>query len=559
MYREPAPREAEIVQESLREFNQLVTYKAVFNSHCEEVAELILPTSRNTFFYGSQNWPGEKKTQRQVDASGMVALTRFAAICDSLLTPRNATWHTVKADNDYVMKDRATQLWFEDTTKRLFKYRYAPIANFSGQNQNNYQSLGAFGNGAMFIDRFDDGLRTRGMRYKGVPFGEIYFKENHQGLINGACRWFRLTAYQAKQKWPDTFPALLQSALEQNSEAKYDFLHRICQRENVDEQRRDFMGMPYASYYVCLTSKTLLEEGGYRSFPIACSRYDQTPGEVYGRGPAMMVLPALKTLNAEKTVFLKQGHRAADPVLLIADDGLMDMNLRPGSQNRGGVNADGKPLVHTLPAGDIQISEKMMAEEKALINDVFLVTLFQILTETPQMTATEVIERVNEKGILLAPTVGRQQSEYLGPLIHRELDVLADQGLLMPMPPRLREAQGEYEVVYDSPLSRAMRAQNASGFWRTVDQAVTVANVTQDPGVFDRFDFDVAIPETAAINGVLPSWMADDEKMAAKRQARAKQQQVQQAVQTAPAQAALMSAKAKMVKAGMPEGAQGAM
>ena len=47
-----------------------------------------------------------------------------------------------------------------------------------------------------------------------------------------------------------------------------------------------------------------------------------------------------------------------------------------------------------------------MDEERSLINDAFLVSLFQILTETPNMSATEVIERTNEKGILLAPTVG---------------------------------------------------------------------------------------------------------------------------------------------------------
>ena len=78
------------------------------------------------------------------------------------------------------------------------------------------------------------------------------------------------------------------------------------------------------------------------------------------------------------------------------------------------------------------------------------------------MTATEVIERTTEKGILLAPTVGRQQSEYLGPLIERELDLLAQMRLLDPMPPQLRErAPRIYETVYTSPLSRAARAQEA--------------------------------------------------------------------------------------------------
>ena len=54
----------------------------------------------------------------------------------------------------------------------------------------------------------------------------------------------------------------------------------------------------------------------------------------------MMVLPALKTLNAEKRTFLKQGHRAGDPVLLTADDGiLMSPDLTPGAMNAGGMSA----------------------------------------------------------------------------------------------------------------------------------------------------------------------------------------------------------------------------
>ena len=96
-------------------------------------------------------------------------------------------------------------------------------------------------------------------------------------------------------------------------------------------------------------------DGGYRTFPYAVSRYDQAPREVYGRGPAQMVLPALKTLNAQKRTFLKQGHRAADPVLLTADDGIVDVDLRPGALNKGGVTADGRPLITTLPVGNIAV------------------------------------------------------------------------------------------------------------------------------------------------------------------------------------------------------------
>jgi hypothetical protein len=342
-----------------------------------------------------------------------------------------------------------------------------------------------------------------------------------------------------------------------HSQMTFNFLHRVCPRNDYDPGRLDEKGKPWASYYISLEGRSLLQEGGYTTFPAAISRYEQTPGEIYGRSPAMMVLPALKTLNNEKATFLKQGHRAADPVLLTADDGVIDMSLRPGAINKGGVSAEGRPLVVTLPTGNIQISKEMMDEEKSLINDAFLVTLFQILTETPTMTATEVIERTNEKGILLAPTVGRQQNEYLGPMIDREIDLLAQQRLIPPMPPALREAKGEYAVVYTSPLTRAMKAQEAAGFMRTLETVKELVAITQDQSLLDPFSFDVAVPAIADIQAVPVSWMATDQQIASKRKGRAQAQARQQQIQAMPAQAAMLKAKAIASKSAPPPQQQG--
>lgn len=563
-YNEPAPRlisdaEMNLVADIQREFAQMVLPRVNFESHWEEIAALIDPMSVGTFNSNNYVNAGEKKTDKQVDASGMMANSRFAAICDSLLTPRNMMWHGLAANDDYVMKDRDSRLWFEAVTKLLFKYRYNPLANFSSQNQSIYRNLGAYGTGAMFIDALDMSLgHGKGLRYKSLPMGQIYLRENHQGLIDGFFRVLKLTAYQAYQKWPDTFPDVLRAALKNGSQNLYMFVQRVCPRTGYDKERLDYKGKPYASTYISVEGKCVVQEGGYNSLPLAGTRYEQAAGEVYGRSPAMMVLPALKTLNAEKRVFLTQGHRAGSPVLLTSDDGIMDFSMRPGAMNKGGVTSDGKPLVHALPTGDIQITKEMMQEEKVLINDAFLVTLFQILTETPQMSATEVIERTNEKGILLAPTVGRQQSEYLGPMIDRELDVLAELRLLPPMPGRLKEAQGEYQTVYTSPMSRAMRAQEAAGFMRTLEVANQVVSATGDPSYYDPFNFEVALPEIADINGVQFSWMSSPEQMADKKQKRAQAQARAEKVQAMPAEAAMMKAQAVAAKANPGQPGQGA-
>lgn len=261
----------------------------------------------------------------------------------------------------------------------------------------------------------------------------------------------------------------------------------------------------------------------------------------------MMALPSLRLLNEQKKVYMKQGHRIADPILLAHDDGILDMvSLKPGSGVPGGVNADGRLLVQPLPTGDIGVTIEMMQEEKEAINDFFLVSLFQILVDTPTMTATEVVERAREKGALLSPTMGRQQSEALGPQIEREIDVLQSLGLVPPMPPMLLQARGEYVVQYDSPLSRMAKAEESAGFMQTLDWASEKAQLAQDPSMLDHFNFDVAIPAVAENRGVPESWMNSPAAVAQKRKGRQQAQQTQQMIDAAPAAVSAMKTAASM-------------
>jgi hypothetical protein len=551
-----------IVDDCKRRFAAKQTMRNVFAQQWEEVAELVLPTSRNTFYYGSYNFPGQKKTDRQVDASAMMALERFAAIMDSLLTPRNMMWHSLESDNPYLNKQRGVRKYYEEATRILFKHRYHPRANFSAQNQNQYQGLGAFGTSSVFVDKYEGVDRGKGLRYKHLPLGETFLSENHQGLIDSMDRWFRLTPMQAIKQFPDRVPEAIEAAAKQNSQMPFEFLHCICPRDDYDEERWDERGKLYASYYICLTTGHFLREGGYSTFPIPTSRYVQTPGEVYGRGPAMLVLPAIKTLNSEKRDYLIAGHMTARPPLLTKDDGIVDFSFRSGALNKGGLDDEGRELVKPLAgAGNLQVTKEMMDEERSLIDGAFLVDLFKLLlnSDPKVFTATQVTEMIAQRGVLIAPTVGRQQSEYLGPLIERELDVLAMQNLLPPMPPVMREAQGEYHVVYTSPLARDMRAQEVAGGQRTIAMAIEIANATGDPSVFDRFDLDKMIDDSADIQGMPASWTVDDDAMNAKRKARADAQERQMQNQEKPADAAVLKAKAAAAKSGLAPGQLGAL
>lgn len=531
-----------IAQQIVHRLGRMKTNRGNWESHWEEIAQRVLPSHAQTFTGATS--PGVKKSQEAYDATAALACTKFAAAMESMLTPRNQRWHKLVPMDKALLKNRQARLWFEDVADTLFRYRYAPKANFASNQHEIYMALGAYGTGCMYIDTLYD-LRGRpaGLRYRAVHLGEIYFAENHQGIIDTAFRPFKYTARQAAQKWgADKLEPKIREALEKNPEQEFEFIHAVMPREDFAPGRLDVKGMPFASYFVCCASKAVMEESGYHTFPYAISRYVVAPGEIYGRSPAMQVLPDIKVLNEINKTTLKQGHRVVDPVLLAHDDGVLDsFSLKPGAINYGGVSAEGRPLVHALPTGNLSFARELTAEKRESINDAFLVTLFQILVDTPQMTATEVLERAREKGALLSPTMGRQQSEALGPMIEREIDLLARQGLLPPMPPFLREAMGaDYDVVYDSPLSRAQRAEEAAGTMRTVEFAVNVAAQTQDPSPLDIFDWDTIIPEVADINGMPVRYLKSMEQVMAIREGRNQDKEAAQITQALPGAAAMM-------------------
>lgn len=530
----------ELVAELIREFNYLYGERGNWNTHWTEISERIYPAHKNMFQSIQNTTQGDKRNQEIYDSTAVLALGRFGAILDSLLTPRNQFWHQIRPQDSVLLRDKSTRDWFARVNNIMFEERYAPGANFASQNQLQYKSLGAYGTGCMLID---DLAGKKGIRYRNVHLGELYLQENHQGIVDRVCRHFMMTARQAFQKFGEKCPESIIKCLDVAPENPFYFLHWVCPRLDRDMSRRDYKGMEYAAYYISLEGSKMVAEGGYRTFPYAVSRYEQAPNEAYGRSPAMDVLPAIKTLNEQKKAMLLQGHRALSPVLLAHDDGIIDgFDLEPGSINPGGVSSDGRLLVQPLPVGNIQAGEELMKQEQTLINDTFLVTLFQILTESPEMTATEVMERTREKGILLAPTIGRQQSEYLGPMIDRELDILSRQGRLPPQPLMLRQAKGQYKIVYDSPISRTQKSEWASGAMRTIEILMQVAQATGDPSKLFYINWDVAAPEMADIYGTPAPWINTYETVQAMKQQLAQQQQQQVAIQAAPAAAGMMKA-----------------
>ena len=87
--------------------------------------------------------------------------------------------------------------------------------------------------------------------------------------------------------------------------------------------------------------------------------------------------------------------------------------------------------------------------------------------------------------------IGRQQSELLGPLIVRELGIAQRQGLLPPLPDALIEADGEYEIEYESDATRMQRSDAIAAFVRLNE--VMAPYYEANPALLQKIDAEEAM------------------------------------------------------------------
>lgn len=521
--------------EILQYQSQLETDRAIWDSHWHEIAERVLP--RQDDFLNARRMEGEKRTEKIFDSTAVLAADRAASAIDSLITPADQQYQGLAPEDDRLTDDHETKLYLEDLTKLLFRMRYRPQANFQSQNHENLVSLVVFGTLGMFVDE----VLGLGARYKSIALPELYIAENHAGMVDYVHRKFPMSARQALQKFPKGLPEGIVKAADKEPFRKFDFIHCVKPNEDPKHGNKTYRGMSFSSYYLCVEGKSILSEGGYRVMPYMVSRHVTAPRETYGRSPAMMVLADIKMLNEMEKTTIRAAHKIVDPPLLAYGDGILNaFNTRPNAINYGGVDDQGRQLVVPMKTGsNLPIVFEMAEQRRKQINDAFFVTLFQILVQNPQMTATEALIRAQEKGQLLAPTVGRQQSEYLGPMTDREIDIYSAAGIIPPMPPKLRASGGGVKVIYTSPLTRLRRAQEGVAIARTIEALTPFAQVPGHEDVFDIFNKSELPREIADINGVPERVLLSREEYAQLQQekqaakAQAAQQQQLEAIQTA--------------------------
>ena len=505
--------QTDLAKNLLKRFDRLKSQRQNWESHWQEVADYMQPRKADVTKTRSR---GDKRTELIFDSSPLQSVELLAASLHGMLTNPSTPWFSLRfKEEDMEFEDEAKE-WLESATETM--YAAFNKSNFQQEIFELYHDLITFGTAAMFIEEDYEYI----LKFSTRHINEIFIAENEKGRIDTVFRKFKLSARAAIQKFGDVSVNIATVAKKDPYE-EIEILHAVYPRSDFNPKKQDKQNMPFESVYLDASSGDELSVSGFREFPFVVPRYLKASHEIYGRSPAMTALPDVKMLNEMSKTTIKSAQKQVDPPLLVPDDGfILPVRTVPGGLNfyRAGTRDRIEPL---NIGANTPLGLNMEEQRRNSIRNEFYVNQL-MMQNGPQMTATEVIQRNEEKMRLLGPVLGRLQSELLKPLIDRAFALILRKNLFRPAPEFL--AGKDIEIEYVSPLAKAQKSSELQSIMRAIEIMGSLSNVAP---VFDHINMDKLVRHLADIVGVPQKILKPQSELNAERQqAQAQQEQMMQ-------------------------------
>ena len=224
----------------------------------------------------------------------------------------------------------------------------------------------------------------------------------------------------------------------------------------------------YVHYAICMTTDSVLhkkEMRGLGSNPFICFRWSKCAGEIYGRGPLINALAAIKTTNLTIELILENAQMSISGIYTMEDDGVINpdtIQLVPGSIIPKAMGSQGLQPIQAAGRFDVAqlvLSDMRLNIKRALYND-----MLGNPDKTPA-TATEVAERMADLSRRVGSAFGRLQAELVQPVLQRVIYILKKQGRI-----EVPTVNGrEVKVRSVSPLAQAQANQDISSVARYLE------------------------------------------------------------------------------------------
>jgi len=511
-----------LVEKHSKRFDRVKTDRSTFERDWNDIRDLVRP-----FTLAFNNVTGQYSLVRQdtmYDGTAPDALEELACALQSYLTNPSERWFELQFEGAREEDlDFEELLWLEHVSDLVYAQYRIPGSNTQGALFEAYLDAGSFGTCALYQE-WD--RRTNCVVFSAEPVASCYFLENSSGHVDTIYRLKSWTIRQVQQEFGEVLPPKLM-ALAKDQDKYVEILHCVTPRTDVRSGNSP-KAMPFESVWCCLTTKELLKESGYRTFPYHVARWTKLAGECYGRGPARKCLPDIKMLNAMERTIIKAGQKIVDPPLVLSNDGwVLPIKTIPGGLIfKEDEDRQITPLETNanMPWGEEKAEQKRNMIRKCFYND-----WIRRQKKTREQSATEINDDRDEMLTLFAPILGRLSTELHGPMIARTYFLLNERGLI-PQAPQ-SSVKRTLSVGYLSPAARAQTGNMANQISRYIQDLVPLAQI--DPGIMDTIDFDKTAQVLARARGTPRTIFRDPKELEAFRQQKQSAQMMQQMAQVA--------------------------
>mgnify|MGYP003115607634 FL=1 len=454
------------------------------------------------------------------DTTAPLANENLASGLHGFLTSPSQRWFSLSTFDDEINEEYQVKEWLNKTTNILYDRVFnIPESNFNSQAHELYLDLGSFGTAVMMVQ---DNPGS-GISFRTFHLADCYIQENDSGFVDTLYRRYKRTGRQLMERFGDAVPEKIIKISQKDPYREFEVIHAVEPSETYGEPLKKPTKKAFKSCYILLEEKTLLEEGGYDEFPYMVPRWSKVAGEIYGRSPSMTSLPDIKMVNAMMKTIIKSAQKLTDPPLLVPDDGfILPVRTVPGGLNfyRSGTQDRIEPLE---TRGRPDIGFDLLNNRREHIKAAFHVDWMQMPDQkgSPNMTATEVVARQEEKMRLMGPMIGRLQVEFLGPLIDRVFKIMMRKKQI-PQPPGILEGQ-EMKILYTSPLARAQKSGQLMTITRLFESMVPLFQAK--PDLLDNMNTDETFRYFHHLLDAPAKILNPEEKVQEERQQRQEQQE----------------------------------
>lgn len=414
-------------------------------------------------FYTHQQ--AERRAAKIFDSTAVQSIQDYASLMQAGLTPNFAIWSLLEPGTDVPEgRKRDVQRKLEEVTRFIFNVIWA--SNFATESYEAYLDFGVSA-GMLLIE---EGDAQEIIRCKAVPLTEV---DLGNGPYEDCGRIWRcrkiaagdiLTKYKGA-KLGDDLAKIAHDTPQEEVE-----LTECTWRVYVDNQDETWEYKVFSEKHKDIILRHTWRGRG--SSPWIVLRNLKAAGEPYGRGPAINLLPDIKTANAIVELVLENAEMAIAGMWQTDDDSVVNpdtIQLVPGTiiSQRGE-----KGLQPLTPGGKFSVADLVLNELRENIRKGFYAQPLGDPNKTP-FKAAEANHRMADYARRTGATFGRGYYEFVQRVIERVVYICRRRGLI-----RLPEVDGRaVKVTAVSPLARQQNYADVEA----ISQTAAIINAAFGP------------------------------------------------------------------------------